>query len=653
MTKRNIRFFSRDQTSLGVLALLVVLLALGGVKVGQEVGTRLLRDDGQDTTMGWATSLTKNTSGIANLVHGGQPSAAMLSFLKDASRVGDIYRYRIWSATGTLVFDSTEGAAAVPIAFDEQRWQGFLVATRSGVPSTDSYAGLPPENPGHFVVSYIPIRENGAVIGCFEVYLDQTADYALYHGSLHLTEVIIAIAVLLAGGLPGFMVHRKMQDYRKSQAETLYLAEHDALTGVANRNQLEAATRRELAWNRRRKTYVAVLLIDLDRFKEVNDGLGHTAGDDLLRQFARRLSSNVRAEDTVARLGGDEFVILQVGMDQPDGAIFLTTRLMETLSQPYDIGGVKVTCAASIGIAMAPTDAEEWDPLLSHADAALYRAKAEGRNTVCFYEAGMASTQRERRRLELELRRALELKAFRLAYQPVIRFSDGRLLGFEALLRWPEGWEPESPSTFIPIAEAYGLIVPIGAWTLETACRAAAAWKNPLRVAVNLSPVQFRHGDIVATVKDALQTTGLDPTRLELEVTESLWLQHTDTVRDKLMQLRAMGVSIALDDFGTGYSSLTYLWQFSFDTVKIDRSFVMGMEADPKAAAIVNTIVSLGRTIDLTVAAEGVETPAQAELLQGIGCDQAQGYLFSRPLDVASATALADACPTSTFLVAG
>jgi EAL domain-containing protein (putative c-di-GMP-specific phosphodiesterase class I) len=301
---------------------------------------------------------------------------------------------------------------------------------------------------------------------------------------------------------------------------------------------------------------------------------------------------------------------------------------------------LKLDCGASIGVAIAPPDASDWDALLGCADAALYKAKAEGRNTVSFYQAGMDAIFRERRRLETDLRRALDTNAFQLAYQPLFSFHDNRLLGFEALLRWPDGWAPQSPATFIPVAEESGLIVPIGAWVLRTACKTAAAWTKPLKVAVNLSQVQFRQGDIVATVKEALKISGLDPARLELEVTESIWIKNSDAVLEQLSRLRAMGISVALDDFGTGYSSLAYLWKFPFDVVKIDRSFVTAMTIDPKADAIVKTIVALGKTLFLTVTAEGVETSAQAQTLRSAGCDQVQGYLFGRPLSATSASAL-------------
>jgi predicted signal transduction protein with EAL and GGDEF domain len=340
-------------------------------------------------------------------------------------------------------------------------------------------------------------------------------------------------------------------------------------------------------------------------------------------------------------------VILQVGMAQPNGASSLADRLMKILSEPYEIGDSQVMCGASIGIAVAPTDAQEWDTLLSSADTALYKAKAEGRNAVCFFEAGMDATIRSRRRLEVDLRRALETNAFQLAYQPLYSFHDEGLLGFEALLRWPQAWEPQSPAAFIPVAEESGLIVPIGAWVLETACRTAAAWPDSLKVAVNLSPVQFRQGDIVAVVEAALNASGLDPERLELEVTESLWLKNTDAVLEQLAQLRKLGISIALDDFGTGYSSLSYLWKFPFDRVKIDRSFVTEMERDSKAMAIVNSIVAMGKSLHLTITAEGVETPTQAHALSKAGCDEAQGYLFGRPLSETLAHALANGVPVS------
>jgi diguanylate cyclase (GGDEF)-like protein len=637
------RIFSSDGKIVALLAGMIVLLALGGVLLSRIVAANMLRADAQSTSSAWAATLLDGVEDMPAIVAGAPPSDKERHVLEYATQVGDIYRYKIWNQTGSLVFTSERTNSL----HEPTTSIGDLKERIEGSPSTETNVAGRLGDPVYFADTYIPIKQNGAVIGVFEIYLDQTADHALYERSFLLTESIIAVAVLLAGGLPAFMVYRKMMAHRAAQAEAVFLAEHDSLTGIPNRKRLGETARVALAWNRRSKSHVAALLIDLDRFKDVNDTLGHGAGDELLKALAVRLSSAIREEDMVARLGGDEFVILQVGMAQPSGASFLADRLLKILSEPYDVGASQLVCGASIGVAIAPTDAWDWDTLLTCADTALYKAKSEGRSTVRFFEAGMDAAVRERRRLEADLKRALETNAFQLAYQPLFSFQDNSLLGFEALLRWPEGWTPQSPAVFIPIAEESGLIVPIGAWVLETACKTAASWAKPVKIAVNLSPVQFRHGHIFAVVEEALNTSGLDPTRLELEVTESLWLQNTDVVLDQLTRLRKMGISIALDDFGTGYSSLSYLWKFPFDKVKIDRSFVAEMDTDPKAAAIVNTIVAMGKTLELRITAEGVETQAQAQALRVAGCDQAQGYLYGRPLSQISANALANSAPAS------
>jgi len=638
-----------DKGRIVVLVVVILLLALGGVKLSRIVSARMLRADAQSTSSTWADSLVVGFEDMAAIIAGATPSEATKHYLEGSSRVGDVYRFRIWNKMGHLVFASERMTSLrAPRSISERYGQRIADSIFLGTKYTETGAGEAPEDPAYFGVSYVPVLQNGSVIGVIEVYLDQTADKALYERSFLSTESIIALAVLLAGGIPGFMVYRKMIAHRTAEAEALFLAEHDSLTGIPNRMRLGEVAKGALAWTRRNKSYVASLLIDLDRFKEINDTFGHGAGDEVLKAFAMRIKGAIREEDLVARLGGDEFVVLQAGMAQPSGASSLADRLMKVLSEPYNLGGTQVSCGASIGVAIAPTDAEDWDLLLTCADTALYKSKAEGRNAIRFFEPGMDAMIRERRRLETDLRRALETNSFQLAYQPLFSFRDGSLLGFEALLRWPEGWAPKSPAVFIPIAEESGLIAPIGEWVLKTACSTAANWINPVKVAVNLSPVQFRDGDIVSIVKRALNESGLDPFRLELEVTESLWIQNEDAVLDQLAQLRRMGISIALDDFGTGYSSLTYLWRFPFDKVKIDRSFVMGMEIEPKAAAIVNTIVALGKTLNLAITAEGVETQAQADALSEAGCDQAQGYLFGRPLSAALANDLANTAPLPT-----
>ena len=637
------RFLLTDRRKILLLAAAILLLAAIGVGLSEVVARSLLRYDAEEAAQDWATSLARTADDLPGIIAGITPSERTKDLLNEVMEVGHIYRFKVWDRQGRLVHIYDRWNSPLRPATIEQRHGRKIAASiLSGETFTEAGAGSPPENTPYFAESYIPIKRNGAVIGVFEAYVDETQYKALCEKAFLITESMMAIAVLIAGGVPGFIAYRHMMNHRKAQAEALFLAEHDSLTGLPNRKRLREEGESALARSRRDKSLVSVLLFDLDRFKEVNDSFGHSAGDELLKAFAERLTSSVRTEDTVARLGGDEFVILQVGAVQSGSPTALTDRLLKSLFQPYEIDGLPVDCGASVGIAVAPTDAEDWDALLSCADVALYKAKAEGRRGVCFFQPGMDILFRKRRQLEIDLRRALSSKAFHLAYQPFFSATDGALLGFEALLRWPEGWNSCSPVEFIPVAEESGLIVPIGSWVLETACRAAASWSGSLKVAVNLSPVQFRQGNVVADVADALQESGLDPGRLELEVTESLWLEDVNNVLERLDGLHALGVSIALDDFGTGYSSLTYLLKFPFDKVKIDRSFVTDMLTRPKAAAIVSTIVALGKVLELKITAEGVEAQIQAEALTAAGCDQVQGYLFGRPLSASAAAALAD-----------
>ena len=630
-----------DRTRLVALAISIVLLAVLGARINKAIFERLLRVDVESTAQVWAGTLLDSTDEVPAII-AGKPSTERTSrLLNEAIEVGDVYRYRLWDLQGRQVAISQRMPGSLtPKSMVERCGTQGAHAVLSGSTCTVLDTSRLPANPSHFACSYVPIVQNGTVVGVFEIYVDIAQHFVLYARSLLLSEIITAITIILAGGFPVYLVRSKMKAHRAAAKEAQFLAEHDNLTGIANRKRLGEAASAALAWSRRSQSPVAVLLLDLDHFKDINDNYGHAAGDELLQKFARRLSSSIREEDTVARLGGDEFVVLQVGIAQPIGAKALAERLLTALAEPYDLSGIQIFCGSSIGVAITPGDATEWERLLSCADAALYKAKAAGRNTVCFFQPGMDASLRERRRIELDINRALDTKAFRLAYQPISSFHEGTLLGFEALLRWPEGWTVRCPKEFIPIAEECGLMPSIGAWVLETACATAMAWERPLKIAVNLSPVQFRQGDIVAIVKNALKVSGLPAERLELEITENLWIENTDAVLEQLGRLKQIGVSITLDDFGMGNSSLKYLWKFPFDRVKIDRSFVSEMESDPKAFAVVNTIMALGTTLHLTIAAEGVETLGQAQLLNDSGCDQAQGFLLGHPLSAASANAL-------------
>jgi diguanylate cyclase (GGDEF)-like protein len=640
MDGRTSRFKFTDNGKIVLLPVAILLLACGGVLLGRVVAAKMLRADALSTSESWATSLTRTVDDLPAIIDGEAPSAQSKRFLAEASQVGDAYRYRIWNSNGRLVYASERIAAgATPSNLAVDLGENGARSVLAGTETTQPGTGEDGNDPKNYAISFVPILRNGKVIGAFEIFLDQTSDKALYERSFFLTEAIIAIVTLIAGGVPGFLAYRKMRDHRKAEAEALFLADHDLLTGLPNRKWLEERMIGAFALSRHNHSQIAAVLIDLDRFKQINDSLGHRVGDELLQHFAQRLKGAARSDDLVARLGGDEFVVLQSCTEQPTSAARLAERLLKNLSEPFDIGGMRVRCSASIGVAIVPNDANDWDSLMSRADAALNKVKAEGGSDVCFFEAGMDAMLRERRQIEQDLRMALDMNTLQLAFQPQFKFSDRRLVGFEALVRWPADWPMQSPSVFIPVAEECGLMVRLGTWVLESACRAAANWKQPLNVAVNLSPVQFRSGDVVAVVENALRASGLEPERLELEVTETVWLQNSDEVLSQLAQLRSMGISIALDDFGTGYSSLSYLWKFPFDKVKIDRSFVSEMQTDPKATAIVNSVVAMARTLDLIVTAEGVELPAQEKALREAGCDLAQGYLFGRPIPEAQVAA--------------
>jgi diguanylate cyclase (GGDEF)-like protein/PAS domain S-box-containing protein len=421
-------------------------------------------------------------------------------------------------------------------------------------------------------------------------------------------------------------------EWEQAQAQISHMARHDALPNrTLFREELERALTMVKPTDQ-----LAVLCLDLDHFKKINDTLGHPVGDALLTQAAARLRQCVGPNDTVARLGGDEFAIVQFckGCD-PSTVPALASHIVEAVAAPYEINGHQLLIGVSIGISLAPEDGDNPDALLKNADLALYRAKADGRGTYRFFEAGMDARAQARRLLELDLRLALQKNEFEVHYQPIRDIASEEITVCEALVRWKHPHRGLiGPNQFIPLAEENGLIVKLGAWVLRTACRDAAAWSKAC-VAVNLSPAQFKDPDLVATVKSALAESGLPASRLELEITESVLLQNSDATRRMLHELRALGLKISLDDFGTGYSSLSYLRSFPFDKIKIDRSFVNELASSNDSLAIVRAVTGLGKSLGIVTTAEGVETAEQLEMLSREGCTQAQGYLISKPRPIA------------------
>ena len=427
-------------------------------------------------------------------------------------------------------------------------------------------------------------------------------------------------------------IHEDVTEQQKNTRHIAHMATHDALTGLGNRSLLREKLSMELSRVERGSSF-ALHYLDLDRFKAVNDSLGHPVGDALLCAVAARLRETVRAFDTVARLGGDEFAVLQINASTPDAAVALANRLTSIVSAPYIIEGHEIEIGTSVGIALAPRDSSDADELIKYADMALYRAKETARGSVSLYKQEIQDRFIARRDLERDLRLAIVADQFELYYQPIVDLSTGRICSSEALIRWHHPQRGTvSPLDFIPLAEETGLIIDIGRWVLRQACHEAMRWPNDVKVAVNISPAQFKSGNVALVVIDALAASGLDPRRLTLEITESTLLQEDQAVLNILNKLRDLGIGVVLDDFGTGYSSMSYLRSFPFDGLKIDKSFIRDASTRPDCVAIVHAIVTLATSLNMKTVAEGVETEADHDMVRRAGCTQMQGYLISKPV---------------------
>jgi len=423
--------------------------------------------------------------------------------------------------------------------------------------------------------------------------------------------------------------HEDITERRRVEDRITHLAHYDALTDLPNRALFHEQLKLELA-RIAPGEQLAVLYIDIDEFKSVNDTLGHLIGDELLKSVAVSLGRCIRDTDFVARLGGDEFAIVQTGVRTADDVTDLVTRVLNTIREPYECLGHQVTTDASIGIALAPQHGADLDQILKNADLAMYAAKSAGRRTYRFFEPEMDARVRARRILEMDLRQAIADGAFEVHYQPCVSLRDNKITGCEALLRWRHSERGMiSPAEFIPIAEETGLINQLGEWVLTTACAEATIWPDHIKLAVNVSPVQFKSGTLALKIVAALAASGLPASRLELEITEAVLIRDDEAALAILHQLRAIGVRIALDDFGTGYSSLSYLQRFPFDKIKIDRCFVNDIAEPDGSSCIVQAVVNIAAARQMTTTAEGVETQQQRELLHALGCAEMQGYLFS------------------------
>jgi diguanylate cyclase (GGDEF)-like protein len=427
--------------------------------------------------------------------------------------------------------------------------------------------------------------------------------------------------------------HEEITERKRSEAKIAHLAHHDVLTELPNRAAFNERFATVLEQARKSSEQFALVCLDLDRFKFVNDLFGHAVGDVLLCEVAKRLKAAV-GDAFLARIGGDEFIVIVAGPQPLDATARLAERIVASLSEPIQIDEQKLTVNVSIGVAIYPNDASDGAKLICNADAALYRAKADGPGSYRFFEPEMDRELRERREIQHDLTSAVQKGEFELVYQPEA-LIDGTIIGFEALVRWRHPTRGLIlPATFIPLAEDGGMIMPLGEWIIRAACREAASWTSHAQIAINLSAAQFRHGDLPGLVHSVLLETGLPPSRLELEITESVLIEDFGRAQAILRRLKSLGVNIAMDDFGTGYSSLSYLRSFPFDKIKIDRSFVSDLETNNNNAAIIRAVITLSRMLELPVLAEGVETEAQRLILRREGCDQIQGHLLGAALPI-------------------
>ena len=538
-----------------------------------------------------------------------------------------VLRYELYDQKGGL--DFTSGLSGLKL---DDEFATLLARPSSEAPSIALYKSQDGAEPTNFASLTLPLAVNGEPRGTLVVYLDQS-DQAAVLANYFDWVVGITLALLAAGiAVPAAFAWMRGRERRKAEEQLRYLEEHDALTDLANRKAFVDSLTAAIGRMQRDRTHIAVLCLDIDKFKEINEAADHSGGDQVLRDIGGRIQSTLRGNDLIARLAGDEFAIALVDITNLGDVMAFMNRLVEALRRPLQVAGKEMLVTTSVGIALAPADGDTAATMLRHAGIALARAKGDGGQRMCFFEHSMDKALQRRRMVEHELRLALGREEFEVVYQPQYDLATERQCGSEALVRWHHPVHGKiAPGHFISVAEDTGLIVPLGEWVLRRACTDAAKWPDPLIVAVNLSPAQFRDGDIAETVAEVLKETKLPPERLELEITENLLINDTEEVLGKLNRLRQLGVAIAMDDFGTGYSSLNYLARFPFSKIKIDRQFIRNMTRDPATRAIVKTIIALGKSLDVTITAEGVETQEQAAILREFGCPQVQGFLYGYP----------------------
>jgi diguanylate cyclase (GGDEF)-like protein len=611
-------------------------ILIGGTGLIVKITTDyLLYQEATSTARSWARYIAESVRDLEEIAAGEQPSAASMAFFQSTRKADQVFRWMIFNQEGYSQLVADRDAIAL-VNLSE-----FSADAASSVkleqPIVDVNEGKSADLPSFFGKAYVPVIVNGRAIAVVAAYVDQTEARDRFSNTFLIAAASLCLLMGVAFTIPAIAWYRGTKEKLQADRRIRFLAHHDALTELTNRPYLIEQLEKILAVLPMRGGGLAVHFIDLDRFKEVNDTLGHDGGDFLLMTAADRLRAVIRAGDVAARLGGDEFVVVQSGVADKTQAEDFAQRIILALTAPIQFKAHEILATVSIGVALAPGDGSSSERLLKSADLALYKAKDDGRNCVRFFLPEMDTELEARIELERVIRNAVVHDRFVLHYQPLFEMSNRRLIGFEALIRLPaEDGTLIPPLVFIPVAEDLRLLDKIGEWVLREACRTAATWPEHLTVAINLSPAQFLAGSVSGIVAAALKDTGLAAHRLELEITETLLLANTEAILAELQTLKAMGVAIVMDDFGTGYSSLSYLWRFPFDKIKIDRSFMQGFDgAGGDAETVVKTIIALGRELQVRVTVEGVETAEQAAFLDNANGDQAQGFFFGRPVPAA------------------
>ncbi|MFM2274992.1 MAG: hypothetical protein RL211_864 [Pseudomonadota bacterium] len=618
-----------------ICALILTLLVMGWLT--RQESDRQLKQDIRQSAMRWSQLFSEIVPDPGAVFPTGQLMPSTRERLQRLSKSTDVFAFRLYDPGGRLLLASEDLDKSEIVPYDNLTQglghkTGILQQVLGGNPSIALRRAAWPGGSAVHGEAHVPLLVDRKIVGIIEVHIDQS------HRAANATQALLRIAagvtilLVLIGSVATYQYVLRLKKQRKAEDKVHYLAHHDVLSGAMNRasfnNALGMAARSKSAGG----PGFSLLRIDLDRFKEVNDSLGHALGDEALRLTTQRLKACLRESDKVARLGGDEFAVLLMGEAVQSTVTPFAKRIRDTLAEPIELSGHEVLCGASIGIVMNGSDGSEPDDLMTKADQALFRAKKLCRGSYAYYDDALDRQMQAKRELTRDLRQAISTGQLLVYYQPQYGNDGDLLIGYEALVRWKH---PKlgmvTPGEFIPLAETSGLIDEIGLWVLQQACKDAQTWPSTLTVAVNLSANQFAGGKLVKQVARALQDSGLAPERLGLEITESLLMTSSDRIMETLRQLAALGVSIAMDDFGTGYSSLAYLWRFPFDKVKIDQVFTRNLTDDPKVAVIVHSIIMLAHSLGMTVNAEGVETRAQISVLRELGCDELQGFFLGRP----------------------